>query len=228
MSRPASRFCDHQTPVVAGPAALPEAPLGDLRFRGLLSEDAWRALPLAVRRRFSKRLAGGQTAVYAGHIAEARFSRLGFLLAQAARLVGGPLPISRDTGVPTVVTVTEDCAHGGQIWTRLYARRNANPQVISSSKRFAGPTGLEEHLGWGLGMSLAVSVHAGALLFSSTRYFVALGRRRMTLPRWANPGALTVTHRETGEGRFDFTLDLVHPWFGPLIHQRGEFQDAIT
>ena len=37
-------------------------------------------------------------------------SRAGWWLAQAARLIGGPLPLSRDAHVPSVVTVTEDVA----------------------------------------------------------------------------------------------------------------------
>ena len=39
------------------PGSEPE--LGDLRFRALMSEADWLALPLSIRRRFSKRLAGG-------------------------------------------------------------------------------------------------------------------------------------------------------------------------
>ena len=85
-----------------------EHELGDLRFRALLSEAEWLALPLAIRRRFSKRLAGGSTVVYVGEVIETRMSRAGWLLAQAARLIGGPLPVSRDAHVPSVVTVTED------------------------------------------------------------------------------------------------------------------------
>ena len=56
------------------------------------SDDDWAALPLAIRRRFSKRLAGGDTTVYVGEVIETRMSRAGWLLAQAARLIGGPLP----------------------------------------------------------------------------------------------------------------------------------------
>ena len=149
--------------------------LGDLRFRALMSEADWASLPLAIRRRFSKRLAGGQTIVYAGEILESWMSRAGWWLAQAARLIGGPLPLTRDAQVrsgrspalrvASVVTVTEDMATGGQIWTRLYARRKGFPQVIHSSKRFAGPTGLEEYVGRGIG---GCSCHRGLLPARST------------------------------------------------------------
>jgi Domain of unknown function (DUF4166) len=124
-----------------------EADIGDLRFRTLLSDHDWASLPPPVRRRFSKRLAGGRTAVYVGEVVETRMSKVGYALAQVARLIGGPFPVSTDSDVPSVVSVTEDMATGGQIWTRLYARRAGFPQVIHSSKRFCGPTGLEERRG---------------------------------------------------------------------------------
>src|SRR5262245_40544344 len=101
------------------PGSDPE--LGDLRFRALTSEQDWNALPPPIRRRFSKRLSGGDTAVYVGEVLETRMSRAGWWFAQAARLIGGPLPISRDAHLPSVVTVTEDVAACGQHWTRLYA-----------------------------------------------------------------------------------------------------------
>src|SRR5262245_48632290 len=214
-----------------GGAALPpdrgrDEALGDLRFRALLSEADWASLPLAVRRRFSKRLAGGNTAIYVGTVLETWMSRAGWLLAQALRLIGGPLPTARDAGAPAVVSVTEDMARGGQVWTRLYARRRGFPQVIHSAKRFCGPTGIEEHVGCGVGMTLKVAVEDGALVFRSGRYFVDLGRRRLLLPDWATPGALTVKHIEETEGRFIFTLSIVHPRLGVLIRQSALFQEA--
>jgi hypothetical protein len=206
----------------------PAHALGDLRFRALLSEDAWNALPLAIRQRFSKRLAGGKTVVYAGTVLQTRMSLAGWWLAQATRLVGGPLPLSRESDVPSVVTVTEDMMTGGQIWTRLYARRTAFPQIIHSSKRFAGPTGLEEYVGYGVGMALTVSVADGALVFRSAGYFLQLFGRRFALPAWLSPGDLSVTHGELGGGSFSFTLDLSHPRFGALIRQTAAFREAET
>ena len=205
-----------------------DAALGDLRFRALLPDTAWERLPPAIRRRFSKRLAGGRTVVYTGRITETVMSRVGATLAQLGRLIGGPLPTARDVDVPSVVTVTEDLRSGGQIWTRLYARRQGFPQVIHSSKRFAGPTGLEEHVGCGFGMTLAVSTTDTALVFNSDRYYLQIGRFRAYLPRRMCPGDLVVTHTEITPAQFAFTLDIVHPRLGTLIHQRAIFEEART
>jgi hypothetical protein len=145
------------------PDRTPVPPLADLRFRALIGDSDWALLPQPIRRRFTKRLAGGDTVVYVGEIKEARMSRLGHWLAQALRLIGGPLPTATDTGVPSAVAVTEDVTSGGQIWTRLYARRRGFPQIVHSSKRFAGPTGLEEYVGYGVGMALTLHVENAAI-----------------------------------------------------------------
>jgi hypothetical protein len=203
-----------------------DAALGDLRFRALLSDDDWKRLPPATRQRFSKRLADGSTAIYVGEVVEISFSRIGWWLAQIARLIGGPLPTSSDTHVPSIVTVTEDAATRGQIWTRIYARRDGFPQVIHSSKRFAGPTGLEEYLGFGVGMALRIVVDDGALLFCSAGYFVQVGGLKLALPAFLTPGALTVTHTDLGSGEFQFTLEIVHPRFGMLVRQMAVFREA--
>jgi hypothetical protein len=217
------------------PKTEPSPELGDLRFRALMSEEDWASLPLAIRRRFSKRLAGGQTIVYAGEILESWMSRAGWWLAQAARLIGGPLPVTREVRtpsgrfsslhVPSVVTVTEDMAAGGQVWTRLYARRRGFPQVIHSSKRFAGPTGLEEYVGRGVGMTLTVYAREGALIFRSKDYFLQFFGRRLFLPAWLTPGTLYVTHAEVPDGKFSFTLQIFHPRLGLLIRQMAMFRE---
>jgi hypothetical protein len=203
-------------------------PLGDLRFRALLSDAEWARLPAAVRRRFSKRLTAGATAVYTGEVVEARMSRVGRLLAQALRLIGGPLPTGRNVGVPAVVSVTEDASVGGQVWTRVYGRRRALPQVVHSRKLFRGPTGLEEHVRCGIGMTLKVTAEERALVFRSDRYFVGLGRWRIILPAWATPGALTVKHIEETDDRFAFSLEIIHPRLGLLVRQVAMFQDSAA
>jgi hypothetical protein len=202
--------------------------LDDHRFHSLLPDEAWGRLPLAIWRRFSKRFADGETVVYVGEVEEASFAPAGFWLAQLGRLIGGPLPTGTETGVPMVVTVTEDGASGGQIWTRICARSSGFPQVIHSAKRFAGPTGLEEYVGSGVSMALRISVEHEALVFRSAGYALQIGPLRLSLPPWLTPGDLTVTHSDLGDGLFRFTLDIVHPRFGRLIRQSAKFREAAS
>jgi Domain of unknown function (DUF4166) len=214
-------------PRTAAPPAADDA-LGDLRFRKLLGAAGWRILPAAVRARFSKRLSGTKTAIYTGEILETRMSTTGWLFAQAARLIGAPLPVCRDVGVPAVVSVTEDEASGGQLWTRQYGKHAGFPHVIHSAKRFDGPTGLEEYVGCGIGMTLTVDADDTALHFRSVHYFFKALGVRVVLPRFLSPGQTTVSHIDLGHGAFAFVLDVTHPWFGELIHQVGYFKDMPT
>jgi hypothetical protein len=199
--------------------------IGDVRFRALMTQEQWASLPSPIRRRFSKRLTGGETLVYVGEIVESWMSRAGWWLVQAARVFGGPLPLTRAAHVPSVVTVTEDMATGGQIWTRLYARRGGFPQVIHSSKRFGGPTGLEEYVGRGIGMSLRIYAREGALVFRSENYFIQVRGRRFFLPRLLCPGTLYVTHAEIADDKFSFTLQIFHPRMGLILRQMGIFRE---
>ncbi|MEL7446603.1 MAG: DUF4166 domain-containing protein [Pseudomonadota bacterium] len=198
----------------------------DVRFRRLIGGAAWEGLPADVQRRFSKRVSGERVVIYPGAIRTARFSRAGWLFAHLARVIGAPLPLSRDLHVPAAVSVSEDCVGGGQCWTRVYGRKNGFPQVIHSAKQFAGPTGLEEHIGCGIGMSLNVSAVEDGLEFVSDHYFIRVFGKQFRLPRWLEPGVTKVRHIDVGEGRFVFSLQLEHRILGEMVYQEGEFHDA--
>jgi hypothetical protein len=208
------------------PTARADAALHDLRFRTLLGAEAWDRLPTEVRKRFSRRVAGAEVALYRGLVVEMRMSRPGWLLAQLCRPFGAPLPLNRRSGGGALVSVSEDVRSGGQCWTRVYARPNGFPQVIHSAKRFAGPTGLEEYLGCGLGMALRVEALEDGIAFVSDHYFLKVGRLRVRLPRWAAPGITRVTHRPVAGRSFLFGLEVVHPLAGTLVRQQILFDDV--
>ena len=203
-----------------------DADLHDLRFRTLLGSHAWDALPKEVQRRFSKRLSGTDVALYRGLVVEMQVSRIGWALAQFCRLFGAPLPLNPKPGHGALVSVSEDSRSGGQCWTRIYARPGQFPQVIHSAKRFAGPTGLEEYLGRGLGMALRAEALSDGIAFVSDHYFLQLGRHRIRLPKFLTPGMTCVTHRQVAGSSFLFGLELVHPLAGTLIHQQILFDDV--
>ncbi len=200
----------------------------DERFRDLMGAEAWSALPPVVRQRFSKPLSHGACRVFHGEVVSTTLSRAGHAIAHLARLVGGPLPFTHGATGPANVVVTEDPAIGGQIWTRTYARPGRFPQTINSVKRFSGPTGLEEYLGFGLVMRLTLTARQGALVFESAGYDILIGRRRVALPAWATPGRCTITHRDEGAGRFSFTLALDNRWLGRLAHQVAYFTEVAS
>lgn len=223
----------------------------DTRFRDLMGAEAWARLPDVVRSRFSRRLEPGTARIFAGTVSETRLSRIGRIVGAVARLVGGPLPFTDGATGPSHVVVTESVELGGQIWTRTYARPGKFPQTINSVKRFAGPTGLEEDLGFGLVMRLTLAAEAApdaravaqwateatkqnasegagndaALVFRSAGYDVAIGRFRFAWPGFLSPGCCTITHRAIGDTRFSFTLALDHPWAGRLATQVAYFEE---
>lgn len=208
------------------PRAENDARIGDVRFRRLLREQDWAALPPEIRTRFSHRPGPGGSKLYAGYIIHTRMNFVGWLLSRLLKIIGAPLPLDQDnTGAAAVVTVTEDDTGNGQYWTRHYNRRRGFPQVIHSRKSFGGETGLEEHIGGGLGMSLDLKMLPSALSFVSERYFFKAFGRRVYLPRWLTPGRLEVQHIAFADGWFAFTLSLTHPLFGQLADQRAHFCD---
>ena len=203
-----------------------DATLHDLRFRALLGSEAWDALPREVQRRFSKRLSGADAALYRGLVVEMRVSSVGWMFAQFCRLFGAPLPLIRKAGGGAFVSVSEDARSGGQCWTRIYVRPGRFPQVIHSAKCFAGPTGLVEYLGRGLGMALRIEPLNDGIAFVSDHYFLQLGVWRLRLPAFMAPGVTKVTHRQVAGASFLFGLELTHPLFGTLFHQEILFDDV--
>ena len=202
----------------------------DDRFQRLLAEGEWDALPETVRKRFSAAHDVGQCAVYRGRTTRLRMNVAGRILVALARVIGAPLPVDlRCRDCDAVVAVTDAAGGNGQVWTRLYARKSGFPQAIHSMKKFAGPTGLEEHVVdgavFGLGMTLTLNAAAGALYFTSADYFVRIFRWRFTAPSMLAPGRMVIGHHDIGSGRFLFTLTLTHPVLGLMVDQETVFED---
>jgi Domain of unknown function (DUF4166) len=211
-------------PALQGAAQTERAGHIECRFAELAGES-WEHLPAPIRRRFSRHLAEGERIVYQGEVANTTLSWAGRLIAQLARIAGAPLPLEPSGRMPVAVLVTGCERLGGQVWTRIYDRARSYPQVIQSVKRFGGTTGLEEIVGCGIGMRLALSVRDRALVFRSAGYFVRCLGVQLSLPDWLTPGAIEVVHREESFGRFSFSLSVTHSWAGRIIEQMAFFRE---
>ncbi len=196
----------------------------DLRFKNLLGDKEWNKLPQAVRRRFSRHMEDGKSIVYKGVITKMEANFAGKVLGQLCKLIGAPLPTEMQAnGTPAIVTVTEDKQGNGQFWSRTYGRKSGFPQVIHSSKRFQGPAGLQEYIGYGIGMNLNVEREDNAIVFKSEGYYLDFFGMQIPFPRILEPGKVKVSHEDQGEGYFAFILEVDHPLFGKMVHQRGIF-----
>lgn len=191
-------------------------------FRALLGEAAWAQLPAAVQARFD---AASHAAphTFPGAM-DVRMNWLGWLFAQGGRLLGAPLAPWPGEAVPVSVLVRRDPG-GGVHWERVYAYPGRSPLSILSMKLVVPDGSLLEVTSGGIGMRLALSVEAGALVFRSSSYFWQIGPWLAPLPLLLTPGRCTVVHRDLGGGRFRFSLDFHHPLAGETIVNAGDFQD---
>lgn len=180
----------------------------------------WARLAPAVRQRFDPAHAH-RPRTYRGAMDVWR-SPIGWVFAQAGRMLGGPLPCRAGRGVPTVVQVEP---HGAGVrWERRLHFPGGVEQVASAKED--GPDGrLQERTGR-LAMELDVAEEGGTLVFRSRRYLLRLGRWRVPVPALLTPGTCEVRHADAGPGRFRFTLAVVHPVWGVTFRQDGFFSDG--
>jgi hypothetical protein len=205
------------TPLV-DTAAVPRTP----DFADLLGARAWARLHPDIRRRFGHSHA--TPVIYRGRM-EVDRSWIGLGFALVARLFGRPLTALRGADFDAVVGVETDTG-GGLAWTRVLRDGEGRVRAcVRSVKRMDDDGTLLECVDGGLGMVLAVREEAGALVFESLRYFLALGRLRLPIPPLITPGRCRVAHVAVGSGLFRFELDMTHPIWGHTFSQNGLFLD---
>ena len=196
----------------------------EIDFAKLVGRRGWSRLAPAIRRRFSAVHAIGKVVRYEGQMSEVSCSVVGWLFAQAGRLIGTPITPFAGRNVPTTVNVFR-VPGNGICWQRIYRFSGRRAIVVSSVKRVSRTGRMMECAGAGIGMWLEVFEQSGALHFRSTSFFWKIGPWRLPLPGWLTPGTAHVIHTDRGGGRFRFTLSFRHPFLGTTFFQDGLFED---
>ena len=192
-------------------------------FESLVGPFGWRRLHPEVRRRFSG--AHAEAVTYPGRLAVSR-NWAGYLFALAAKLVGGPLPMSEAEDAAAIVCVRSN-GQGGVVWERWLELRQGRPPLrIASTKQTDESGRLLECVDGGLGMVLRVFEQNHGLVFESQSYFMTVAGRRIPLPHWSAPGVCRVEHQHMSRGQFRFSMTVRHRLFGQTFSQTGVFQDG--
>lgn len=206
-----------RTPAPAAPpaahdlAALLRAALG----------PRWALLHPHIRARFALAPEEGQ-AEYFGTMHQVRCTRLGGLFARLIRYAR-VLPHHNAEQVPFRFDVQPLREGLGWLKTRTY---HFADEVFSFRSRMSlGRDGeLLERFGGGLGMRVRLEVLPNRLVFVDDGYFLHWRGWRLPLPRPLWPGRFVLVHRDLDATRFEVSIDVAHPWFGPLFHQDGTFE----
>ncbi|MGJ7902048.1 DUF4166 domain-containing protein [Lysobacter sp. 1R34A] len=181
----------------------------------------WKLLHPHIQARFT--LGDGETqAEYVGNMHQVRCTRLGGLFARLIRYAR-VLPHHNADEVPFRFDVQPVRNGLGWIKTRTY---HFIDEVFSfRSRMILGEKGeLLEHFGGGLGMRVRLEVLPNRLVFVDQGFFLHWRGLRLPLPRPFWPGRFVLVHRDLDAAHFEVTIDVVHPWFGPLFHQDGTFE----
>lgn len=197
-----------------------------LHIRFLLGDDAWLRLKPAIRKRFGCDAQLGNTHLYCGKMHRVDASYIGLLMAHTARLIGSPMAWSRGQDIPCdVITFDDPDRPGGIVWERHYYFASDKKQIARTTKIVSENEGLLECFGKHFGMKLKLEEAEGALHFVSTKFYLQLFGKRISLPNFLSPGTLRVTHRDLGSDQFQFVLEVDHPVFGQLAFQDGYFKE---
>lgn len=183
--------------------------------------ERWGLLHPHIRARFA--LGHGEAqAEYVGNMHQVRCTRLGGLFARAIRYAR-VLPHHNADHVPFRFDVKPLRRGLGWIKTRTY---HFVDEVFSFRSRMSLGEGGEllEHFGGGLGMRVRLEVLPNRLVFVDNGYFLHWRGLRLPLPRAFWPGRFVLVHRDLDAEHFEVSIDVVHPWFGPLFHQDGSFE----
>jgi hypothetical protein len=205
---------------VASDASAGEHDAGGPRTKNLealVGAAGWARLPEAVIARF------GGAAMDAEFAGEGRFEAnwIGRAFARLGLVFGRPLPAHVG---PAQVFIRVTPGAAGEVWTRIYCFAGGD-EIVRSIKHAGTGAWLEERAG-PLIMRLRVFEEKQALVFDCIDFLLRFGALEVPLPLMLTPGRIRVEHHDYGEGRFAFTLEARHPWFGVTFRQICELHDV--
>ena len=187
-------------------------------LRQVMGEQVWSELEPAIRRRFAAYVGEGHSLVFKGKMQWVYCSPLGYIISKVIkRFAILPDACVRDSEF----TFDIGMRNGEILKQRIYEMHTR--KAFNFTSQFSAEPRLHEEFYGGIGMYLGLLVKRGSLLFRDEGYFFRIGQWRLRLPRWLTVGHFDLLHRNLDEQRFQIIIRVIHPLFGTLFYQRGEF-----
>jgi hypothetical protein len=199
------------------PGAARSVPAPSKNLQALVGAAGWARLPPAAAARFGSRVVDAE---FAG---EGQFeaSWIGRVFAWIGLIFGRPLPVRAGAARVYIRVIPRET---GEEWTRIYGFADGD-EIVRSIKHAGCGAWLEERAG-PLIMRLAVFEQDRALVFDCIDFLLRFGSIAFPLPLVLTPGRIRVEHHDYGSGRFAFTLEARHPWFGVTFRQVCNLHDV--
>lgn len=194
-------------------------------FRSQLGAD-WALLSPNIQARFEHDPPIGTVVRYRGIMEVVQCSRWGKILAWFVQHTGALMPYEGES-VPCDIEVWTQREKSDVFKKRTYHLSNRKPFVFQSRMRLDNNKKLVEFVGGGFAMFITVQEHNGNLKFTDDGYFLQIGALRLPIPRVLSPGQVYLLHENIGPTSFRITIDIRHPWYGPLYYQRGTFEHVL-
>ena len=134
----------------------------------------------------------------------------------------GALLHRRGRAVPTTVEKWMD-GHT-QHWKRTISFADGRQIHFSSHWHYGGGNELIEYVNPFLGLSMAVSVDDGRLIYEGRHFVLKLGGLKLPIPEWLLLGHTSIVETAQGDGLFAMDFRLKHPLFGQIYRYAGTFQ----
>lgn len=190
-------------------------------LRTEMGEPGWRQLQQDIISRFNVYVSEDKALTFTGKMQWVYCSPIGSIIAKVIK----PFSILPDLCARGADFTFDIGLHDGEI-SKQRGYELGKQQFIFKSL-FKDSPRLHEEFNGGIGMYLKLLVKRGSLLFRDQGYFFRIKSWRLSLPRWLTVGYFDLLHRNIDEQRFQIIIRVVHPLFGTLFYQRGEFERRL-
>lgn len=143
---------------------------------------------------------------------------------KVVRLFGGLIDIKEDKMSAEVEKWVNLDLPDSLFWQRQITSRTGKTIVFASRMEYQKANELIEHIGFGFGLHLKVSVENDKLVYQSNGHLWQIGKIRIPIPDVLFLGHATISETAISNNEFELDFEINHPLFGVTYRYGGTFK----